>query len=166
MGLTRRAKAAIKAKVNERRVVPISRMAAELGFQDIYRRGAVDRLGEAKERLAAVKVDLATVESVSDEIRHVWMKGCPDATPGIFHGDRYTVHVAQRKFERAIDKVRLWKKLGATAFLKACTVTIKAFETVVPAVEREGFVSMEQTGSREITVVPLPAEAPAKKKAA
>jgi hypothetical protein len=139
--------------------------AAQAEFQATYRRGAIDKLGDVRERLAKVKGDMAADAAICKEIRETWMAGWPLSSPQTFTGDRYMVVVKASKFERVVDKVRLWKHVGQTAFLRACGVTVKAFEALVPAYEREGFLSMEQTGSREIDVVPLPDVAQAKKAA-
>lgn len=134
-------------------------------FQALHRRATVDKLGAIRERLAKVKLDQAAEKAICEEIRDVWMQGVAAASPAFFHGEKYTVHVTQRKFERAIDCAALAKRVGVTAFMRAATITMKAFEALVSVERRDGLVSMQQTGSREIAVVPLPAAAQAKKAA-
>jgi hypothetical protein len=66
----------------------------------------------------------------------------------LIRGDRYTLRVSARGFERKPDIPKVRKKMGAAAFLEIATVTLKSLGDFFTKPQVDEMVITTQTGTR------------------
>jgi hypothetical protein len=71
-------------------------------------------------------------------------------------GTRYKIRISPCGMDRRVDIPKARKRLGAAAFLEACTMTLKALGFFLPAPEVEDCVIVSQTGARSYTAEAIP----------
>jgi len=70
-------------------------------------------------------------------------------------GERFRVMISSRGLERRVDKAAARKLLGATQFMEAATVTLKALEAYLLKPEIEKITLVERTGPRVYSPIPI-----------
>ncbi len=116
------------------------------------RRGLVDELGAIVTRRLEAKADEARENIIKDEMRDVWMDGKKATAAGAFQGDLFTATCSARSIEKTLDLGRLLKAVGIKKFLEAAKVTLAKYEELVAPADRVGYISLAQTGSRQVDV--------------
>jgi hypothetical protein len=111
--------------------------------------GAVaDELGSLEKEMAPYAQKLARIECLRKVLRASC--GAEPEDEWMVSGERFVAVLGPRAMERKIDIVKLVKAVGAPAFARFASCTLKALEgSVAPAVVAEVTVS-GRTGSRPI----------------
>ncbi len=110
----------------------------------------VDELGPIDARLKAVAGDVKRADEIKKALRAQLDKAPAEAARS-FSGLKYTAQVSERRMEKTVNVLKLWKQIGVKAFLKIATVTVKALEETLPLDKRSGLVDEARTGSRVVT---------------
>lgn len=108
---------------------------------------AVDELGSIEKELAPLAGRIARAEQLRKAIR----QQTPDATSEIA-GERFVAVLGPRGNQTVIRFPALVKKIGAAAYAKVATVTLKALEEHWPE-HAAAVTSQEQTGTRSLKVL-------------
>ncbi len=88
------------------------------------------------------------------ELKDLLAAAPPEAT-FVESGERWTLDISARRFERTVDVKRVRKRLGVELFLRVCSVSMKALESYLLKPEIEALTSSAQTGSRTYAVQPI-----------
>jgi hypothetical protein len=108
----------------------------------------VDELGGLEKELAPFAQQLARIELLKKTLRGV----CPasDDVEWSVSGARFIALLGPRALERKIDIKALVKAIGAPAFAKFASCTLKALEASVEPAIAAGVISSDRTGSRSL----------------
>lgn len=109
----------------------------------------VDELGALDEKIRPVAPLIARAESIKKEIRG-WMADEPADVPFLLSGTRFSASVSAAPPQRFVLVQKLAKILGAKKTLELATVTIKAAEELLPAVQLPAVLD-SAPGSRRIS---------------
>lgn len=112
------------------------------------------RRREMIDELGAINVERA--EAIKKEMREVWMEGEEAAVQRSFTGARYIAVVSARRMHREVNVKRVYKFKGIRWLLEWCELSVKTVEDHVSLPDRRGMISQDQTGSRSVSVSPLP----------
>ena len=114
----------------------------------------IDELGSLEVRMAQMK-PLAVRAKMIRETIQAWMDRRKPNASGSFEGKRYVVQVGPRGNQTQVSDMRnLFEELGKAVFLSGCSFTLRALKEVLPEERRARFVTVTQTGPREVTVTP------------
>jgi len=116
-----------------------------------------DRIGQLVDEYAYVDGELKAIQKRHKQLAEQIMAEAPaDLKPEDSHtlsSARYTIEIKAREWQRRIADLRaVYKLLGIRKFLKAVSMTLKAFEEAVPEDQREALLVKERTGSRGISI--------------
>jgi hypothetical protein len=117
-------------------------------------REMVDELGDLEQEIGPYKAKFARVEVLRSSIRSVYVK----ADPGRMYqasGERWVCLIGKAGNQSVVDTAELLKRVGATKFAEAASITLRALEEAFPKEILGAVVSLEPTGPRIITVVPV-----------
>lgn len=78
----------------------------------------------------------------------------PAGEPYTLTGKKWILLIKAAEWVRTItSKDAVLQRVGLQAFVDSCTFPLKAFDTLIPEVERAQFVDREQNGPRKVEVV-------------
>lgn len=118
------------------------------------REKVIGDLGRIEEKLAPYLDDFARWDSLRKTVRS-WPKtdGVAPEVTCAYSGDGYIATLGAAQNERKIKSMRaIFKKVGVTRFLKACSMTLKSLTELVGEASVGDYVVEERTGSRSLTV--------------
>jgi hypothetical protein len=75
----------------------------------------------------------------------------------VLKGERFTLRISPCSLERKVDVEKAKRKLGVSAFLECCTVTLRALGQYLAAPDVEALTITTRTGSRSYVPVPIAA---------
>lgn len=82
-------------------------------------------------------------------------EGLPASEECTLHGKKWILLIKAAKWVREIISMRaVFDRVGEDAFLAKCTFPLKAFDELIPETERSKYATREQTGAREVEMVP------------
>ncbi len=117
------------------------------------RAALVDEFGELDRQVKAFSETAKRHESLRKTIV-AWFPNLPGDQAAIISGQLYQVNVGMREEKRSIlSMVKVFKAVGKTKFLEACSFTIDALETALGKVPAEAFLDRSRTGARKVTAV-------------
>jgi hypothetical protein len=118
------------------------------------RRGLVDEYGDLVATLAPLKNAIARKDEIAKTIRS-WYAGEAASAAFTAAGDHYAALVGAKGNETRIDDLAaVYAALGHDRFLASCSLTLAALKAA--GLDVAAFTSIEQTGSRSLTVTELP----------
>lgn len=118
------------------------------------RAAIIDEFGDVdKQRKAFAPIE-KRYGQLRDEIKS-WHDSAPGAEEFTEKGTRWQLDVGTRADVTTVKIYAVFRKLGITKFLKACTVTLKALADFLPEAEIDQLTTVARTGSRNISVTPI-----------
>jgi hypothetical protein len=133
-------------------------MGQVVSINTAKRPAIIDELGDTTRRSDeyAATGNERRRKQLQDEVQ-AWYAAEPADAEYAATGARYDLRVSPRRVVTAIDTKKAYKALGLARFLKACTLTIKALSSLLPAPDVDALTTSERTGSRGLTLTPLAA---------
>ena len=113
----------------------------------------VDELGDLEKELAPFKPKIARVEAIRKALRDKYREEDSSKTFTL-DGLRWQAVLGPCGNASEISVRALFKAIGVRKFLELATISIKAATAAVPAEILSACMSVSQTGSRQLTVVP------------
>lgn len=112
----------------------------------------VDEYGRLDAEVSPYKAKIRRLEEIGKSVRAFYTDLDPEQTASLT-GSEYGVALGPRGYEtKILSMADVYRTLGPSKFLKACSMTIKSLEASVAAAELVALTKRERTGSRPIQV--------------
>jgi hypothetical protein len=113
----------------------------------------IDELGRLEADLEKITPKLERAKVLRGEIGR-WCDQMPADQEYVVDGDRYAAAVSRRDNQRKIVSLgKIFRVVGQAEFLKVCSLTLKALDSLIPRNKQGRFVLEERTGKRTVKLV-------------
>lgn len=119
----------------------------------------VDEYGDLKRRVKEFQPTKARFELLGRTITS-WYENEPAEKEFIVEGQKYSIKISEREWQRRVDAARLYKAVGIKRLLELVSVTLKALKDAGLEKLEILCVDKKQSGPRDLTVTPKAAVIP------